>query len=104
MLLLAILAFAHLALPVSAAALTDIDKPAHNHNNPIRDRATDLVGPPCCFAEDCIDWSLDASGHILSGTCYDKNDQRGHWDKVASTLDLSNCIGNFDGVLMGVSG
>jgi hypothetical protein len=60
---------------------------------------TALVGSPCCFGEDCLDWSLDSTGHVLEGTCYNKLDQRGHWTKVKSSLDLSNCIGNFNGIL-----
>ena len=64
------------------------------------DHATSLEGPPCCFATSCLSWELDNSGRILEGVCWNKKDQRGHWDKVESRLDLSNCVGNFDGVLI----
>ncbi|KAB5536017.1 hypothetical protein GE09DRAFT_338118 [Coniochaeta sp. 2T2.1] len=64
------------------------------------DHATSLEGPPCCFAASCLSWELDNSGRILEGVCWNKKDQRGHWDKVESRLDLSNCVGNFDGVLV----
>jgi hypothetical protein len=90
--ILAVLA-SYTALLASAAA--PLGSPAN--------RAAALTGPPCCFAENCLTWSLDSTGHVLRGTCYDKLDQRGHWVKVTSSLDLGNCVGNFNGILMPAS-
>ncbi|OIW31641.1 hypothetical protein CONLIGDRAFT_233652 [Coniochaeta ligniaria NRRL 30616] len=85
-------------LLTSAAALgkPDTQVGAVNH-------AAALAEPPCCFAKDCLSFSLDSSGRILHGTCYDKLDQRGHWLEVTSSLDLSNCVGNFNGMLVPAS-
>jgi len=99
-------------LPSPAAAAAIANHPGSSPRNalPIThptaavDRAAaSLTGPPCCFADSCLSWSLDGTGRVLRGTCYDKVDQRGHWGEVTSSLDLGRCIGNFDGVLAGAS-
>ncbi|KAH8912080.1 Cyanovirin-N [Coniochaeta sp. PMI_546] len=85
----------------SAAALGNLGDPIRSVTGPMH--ATALSGPQCCFADNCLTWTLDDSGRILHGTCYDKRDQRGHWPEVSSSLDLSNCVGNFNGVLLPAS-
>lgn len=85
----------------SAAALGNLGDPIRSVTGPMH--ATALSGPQCCFADNCLTWALDDSGRILHGTCYDKRDQRGHWPEVSSSLDLSNCVGNFNGVLLPAS-
>jgi hypothetical protein len=52
----------------------------------------------CCFANNCLNWSLDNDGRTISSTCWNKMDQR-HWYKVHSALDLANCVTNRFGIL-----
>lgn len=95
-----ILAMFASCLPALAAAAALGNPPG---SATLLNRAAALTGPQCCFADNCLTWSLDSTGRILHATCYDETDQRGHWSEVKSSLDLGNCVGNSNGILVPAS-